>query len=62
MTRCCRHSRARVQASLTPELCHMLALDDPLNDAVSANVATAQRVPMNAPSDGGFVPRRSFRA
>jgi hypothetical protein len=28
-----------VQASLTPELRHLLALDDPLNDAISANVA-----------------------
>jgi ectoine hydroxylase-related dioxygenase (phytanoyl-CoA dioxygenase family) len=31
--------RPSVQASLTPELRHLLALDDPLNDAMSANVA-----------------------
>src|SRR3990170_2049387 len=31
--------RAAVQAQLTPELRHLLALDDPLNDAISANVA-----------------------
>ena len=31
--------RADVQASLSPELRAMLALDDPLNDAVSANVS-----------------------
>jgi len=31
--------RASVQAQLTPELRHLLALDDPLNDAISANVA-----------------------
>ena len=31
--------RAEVQDSLSPELREMLALDDPLNDAVSANVA-----------------------
>lgn len=31
--------RPSVQASLTPELRHLLALDDPLNDAISANVA-----------------------
>jgi hypothetical protein len=31
--------RTSVQASLTPELRHLLALDDPLNDAISANVA-----------------------
>ena len=32
--------RPDVQASLSPELRDLLALDDPLNDAVSANVAT----------------------
>jgi hypothetical protein len=32
--------RPEVQDSLSPELREMLALDDPLNDAVSANVAT----------------------
>jgi ectoine hydroxylase-related dioxygenase (phytanoyl-CoA dioxygenase family) len=31
--------RASVQGQLTPELRHLLALDDPLNDAISANVA-----------------------
>jgi ectoine hydroxylase-related dioxygenase (phytanoyl-CoA dioxygenase family) len=31
--------RAEVQASLSPELRAILALDDPLNDAISANVA-----------------------
>jgi ectoine hydroxylase-related dioxygenase (phytanoyl-CoA dioxygenase family) len=30
--------RPSVQASLTPDLRHLLALDDPLNDALSANV------------------------
>jgi len=30
--------RAEVQGSLSPELREMLALDDPLNDAVSASV------------------------
>jgi len=29
-----------VQDGLSPELREMLALDDPLNDAVSANVST----------------------
>jgi hypothetical protein len=32
--------RPEVQDSLSPELREMLALDDPLNDAVSANVST----------------------
>lgn len=32
--------RPEVQASLSPELREMLALDDPLNDALSANVST----------------------
>jgi ectoine hydroxylase-related dioxygenase (phytanoyl-CoA dioxygenase family) len=32
--------RPDVQASLSPELRDLLALDDPVNDAVSANVAT----------------------
>ncbi len=32
--------RSDVQDTLSPELRHMLALDDPLNDAVSANVST----------------------
>jgi hypothetical protein len=32
--------RPDVQASLSPELRDMLALDDPLNDSVSANVST----------------------
>ena len=31
--------RPEVQDSLSPELREMLALDDPLNDAVSADVA-----------------------
>ena len=31
--------RAEVQGSLSPELREMLALDDPLNDAISANVS-----------------------
>ena len=31
--------RSSVQQQLTPELRHLLALDDPLNDAISANVA-----------------------
>lgn len=31
--------RPEVQRGLSPELRHLLALDDPLNDAVSANVA-----------------------
>jgi ectoine hydroxylase-related dioxygenase (phytanoyl-CoA dioxygenase family) len=30
--------RPEVQAALTPELRELLALDDPLNDALSANV------------------------
>ncbi len=32
--------RPDVQDSLSPELREMLALDDPLNDALSANVST----------------------
>jgi ectoine hydroxylase-related dioxygenase (phytanoyl-CoA dioxygenase family) len=31
--------RPAVQAALTPDLRHLLALDDPLNDSLSANVA-----------------------